>query len=342
MIVRPSKQPDPRQRGAVMIWVALFLLGILGFVALGIDTAKVAASRTQLQNAADAAALAGASAINFTTGEIVPDTAIVRAQATALANKAFVDGMEPVTVVAADVTFPATNECRVVVRRTAGLGGEIVMHIAQVLGITSLSMTADATARFEPAGSVFCGLAPLFMAPPPGEQFVVGCARNYTLKYGGGSGSNGNYGGLTFPNCDNGPCAGMSPTGSSTYRCLLENGYCCEIRAGQVLDTEPGNMSGPTRQGLTQRFNNDTDRRQGICYSDYSGNGSRVIYVPITTDPGSGRSPVTVLKFAAFFLKNVPGSGQSATITGEFLYETVPGSGGGSSDGTAFAIRLIE
>jgi len=228
------------------------------------------------------------------------------------------------------------------VRRTAGLGGEIVMHVAQVLGIRSLALHADATARIEPAGTVFCGLAPLFMSPPPGQQFQVGCATSYTLKYGGGSGSNGNYGGLTFPNCANGPCAGMSSTGGSTYRCLLENGYCCEITIGQVLDTEPGSMAGPTRQGLTQRFNNDTDRRQGICHSDYTGNGSRVIYVPITTDPGSGRSPVTVLKFAAFFLKDVPGSGSQSIITGEFLYETIPGSGGGPSDGTAYSIRLVE
>lgn len=340
--MRPSNDRNQRQRGAVMIWMALFLLGILGFVALGIDTAKVAATRTQLQNAADAAALAGASAVNTATGAVVQDTAVVRAQATALENKAFVDGSVPVVVAAADVTFPAADQVKVTVRREAGFGGEIVTHIAQVLGITSISLHADATARVEPAGSVFCGLAPLFMSPPPGEDFIPGCANTYVMKYGGGSGSDGNYGGLTMPSCANGPCAGMSPTGSSTYRCLLENGYCCEITIGQVLDTEPGNMSGPTRSGLTARFNNDTDRREGICYSEYTGNGARVIYVPITSDPGAGRAPVTVLGFGAFFLKNVPGSGSESTLVGEFLYKTVPGAGGGSNSSTAYTLRLIE
>ena len=93
--------------------------------------------------------------------------------------------MEPVVVAAGDVEFPDPQEVKVTVRRTAGLGGEIVMHVAQVLGIRSLALHADATARIEPAGTVFCGLAPLFMSPPPGQQFQVGCATSYTLKYGG-------------------------------------------------------------------------------------------------------------------------------------------------------------
>src|SRR6266568_1897027 len=84
------------QRGAIIIWLALFLLVLIGVTSLGVDMAKVMAAHTQLQNAADAAALAGASAIDPGTGKISPDTAIVRAQSIASYNEAFVDGMEPV------------------------------------------------------------------------------------------------------------------------------------------------------------------------------------------------------------------------------------------------------
>jgi hypothetical protein len=342
LIVNHSKKSRSNERGAVLIWVSLFLLTMLGFVALGIDVAKVATGRTQLQNAADMAALAGASKINFSTGAIVQDSAVVRAQSTAFHHKAFVEGAEPIQVAAADISFPAPNQCRVIVRREAGFGGEIVMHVAQVLGITSLSMTADATAIVEPATQVNCGLAPLFMAPPPGEEFQVGCATSYTMKFGGGSGSQGNYGALQLPDCTNGACAGMPATGAATFRCLLEHGYCCPVSVGDVLYTQTGVMSGPTTTGLTQRFNSDTDRRKGICYSQYTGNGARVIYVPITSDPGAGHSTVTVLKFAAFFLKDTPTGGSNSEISGEFLYETIPGSGGGPTAGTAYAIQLIE
>src|SRR5216117_3101049 len=68
---RPMSDPSPRvlrDRGVIFIWVALFLLMIVGFVALGVDIAKLMATRSQLQNAADSAALAGASAIDPATG----------------------------------------------------------------------------------------------------------------------------------------------------------------------------------------------------------------------------------------------------------------------------------
>ena len=71
------------ERGVVIIWTALFLLLMLGFVAIGIDVAKVMATQSELQNAADAAALAGASAINLQTGQLRPDSAVARSQLTA-------------------------------------------------------------------------------------------------------------------------------------------------------------------------------------------------------------------------------------------------------------------
>src|SRR5215831_5684802 len=106
-----------RERGAVIIWLALFLLVLIGFGSLGVDVAKLAATRTQLQNAADAAALAGASALDPNTGLIQTDVAVPRAQAAALSNKAFVSDPQPVVLDAADVTFPGPGLVRVTTRR---------------------------------------------------------------------------------------------------------------------------------------------------------------------------------------------------------------------------------
>src|SRR4029450_13005362 len=75
---RHSAKDRPRERGVVIIYTAFFMLFLLGFVAIGIDVSKLMATRTQLQRTADAAALAGASAVNFTTGTISPDTALIR------------------------------------------------------------------------------------------------------------------------------------------------------------------------------------------------------------------------------------------------------------------------
>src|SRR5215831_8961281 len=96
-----------RERGVMIIWLTLFLLVLIGFGSLSVDVAKLAATRTQLQNAADAAALAGASAIDSETGAIIQGTATTRAQGAALSDKAFIADAQPVVLAAPDVTFPA-------------------------------------------------------------------------------------------------------------------------------------------------------------------------------------------------------------------------------------------
>ena len=236
-MLNPRGGSRRNQRGAVIIWLTLFLLVLIGFGSLSVDIAKLAAARTQLENAADAAALAGASALDPATGVIQPALALVRAQAAAASNKAFVADPEPVMLAASDVTFPTPARVRVTVRREGSQS--VVTTLAQVLGIKSLSVTATATAKVDTTGTALCGLIPLGISPNPGQNFQVGCANQYTLKVGGGAGSQGQYGALDFPSCTGGgACAGMNPTGANTYRCLLANGYCCPITQGKVLDTE--------------------------------------------------------------------------------------------------------
>jgi Flp pilus assembly protein TadG len=332
----------PNERGVVIIWIAFFMLFMLGFVALGIDVAKLMATRTELQNAADAAALAGASAVNSQTGNVMADSAVARAQETAVKNKAFVNEPLPVQLLAADVSFPTNRQVKVVVRRDATAGGAVVTHVAQVLGIRSLAITATAVAEASPASEQCERLVPMGAIPPPGQAgFLVGCSNVYSLKLGAGSGTTGNYQALDFPGCDEGTCAGYSPTGANTYRCLLASGYSCCVKIGQTIQTEPGNMTGPTRQGLQDRWDADNDRRSNICYSAYTGNRNRIVNVPVIQSLGNGRTDVKVIGFAAFFLRTRPTGGSQQPVEAEFIYDIVPGSGGGGNS-TVFAIRLVK
>jgi Flp pilus assembly protein TadG len=351
------------ERGVAIIWLALFMLVLLGFGSLSVDVAKLAATKTQLQNAADAAALAGASALDPASGVIVTGTAVARAQAAAASNKAFVADAQPVSLNAGDVTFPTPTRIRVKVRREGAQS--VVTTLAQVVGMRRLEVSATATAKVETTGTALCGLLPLGCSPGSGQDFQVGCQNRYTLKIGaggstggggrggrggGGGGRNetnpeGQYGALDFPAClDQGACAGMPPTGANTFRCLMTNGYCCPIEIGQVLNTESGNMSGPLRQAIDARFDADAVSTENICYSEYQsrgGTGQRVVFVPITT-PVAGQPSVTVLGFATFFLRNRPGTGVESVLEGEFLYKVIPGTGGGSGSGAvAFSIRLV-
>jgi Flp pilus assembly protein TadG len=334
-------RPASNNRGAIIIWLAFILLLMLCFVALGVDVAKLATARTQLQNAADAAALAGASAINPTTGVIDPATATARAQQTGQLNKAFINLPQPVIIDAADVTLLSGQRVKVVARRQGG--NSVVAHVAQVLGLSTLQVTATATAEADTTRIAECGIVPLGVNPPPGTSFQTGCGNSYQLKAPGGGGTTGNYGGLDFPACDAGECSGG---GASEWRCQLVKGYCCDLTVGQQVQTKPGNMSGPLKTAIDARFDADAVKTENICYSAYvaaGGTGQRVIHVPIVSPfPNGSSAPVTITGFTAFFIKNKPGSGADSSLEGEFIYDVIPGTGGGSGSGAvAFSVHLV-
>jgi hypothetical protein len=56
---------DHRRRGIAFVWAAIFLLVLIGVIGLSLDWGKVGLNIQQLQNAADAAALAGAQFVKF-------------------------------------------------------------------------------------------------------------------------------------------------------------------------------------------------------------------------------------------------------------------------------------
>jgi len=62
---RDAVQSRARRRGIALVWTAIFLLTLVGIVGLSLDWGKAMFNLHQLQNAADAAALAGAQFVKF-------------------------------------------------------------------------------------------------------------------------------------------------------------------------------------------------------------------------------------------------------------------------------------
>src|SRR2546426_5394992 len=77
---RASIRMVESETGSVIVMVALTLVVLLGFLALGIDLGMLFAARTDAQRAADAAALSGASA--FVDNPPAAAVAPARARAT--------------------------------------------------------------------------------------------------------------------------------------------------------------------------------------------------------------------------------------------------------------------
>jgi hypothetical protein len=105
----------------------------------------------------------------------------------------------------------------------------------------------------------------------------------------------------------------------------------------------PGNKVGPFAQGLRDRWNLDTDQREGICYSQYTGNRMRVVTVPIVDDFSvNGKKCVKVVAFAAFFLQSKPTGGGDQNLKGEFIYDVLPGEPGGPQNSKTYVVHLIQ
>lgn len=329
-----------------MVYVAVFLLSSLWFASLAIDMGKLTAARTELQSAADAAALAGASSVDPTTGAIMPDSARARAARTALRNYAYEERPTAVVIDPTDVSFPSPTRVRVQVHREAATANPVTTLFAQTVGVNTLDVRADATAEAQLLTDICEGLAPF--APvqlPSGEAFSTQCDSTYALKVGSQQGEQGNFQLLDYPPCDEGPCEGVGG-GAAAVRCYTINGYSCCVGIGTTfIDTEPGNKVGPLRQSLQERWDADTDTRD-VCYQEYAGNGKRVFLCPIVeTFDLNGKKAARITAFAAFFLRNRPqGGGLESFALGQFIKYVAPGVAGDDPPVNTgiYGVHLVE
>jgi Flp pilus assembly protein TadG len=149
------------QRGVVVIWFALLLPVFLGFMALAIDVARLNLTRVELQNAADAAALAGALSVSGSPGSY--NWSNVESDARKMAQKNVANGklIQHVTIdtnVYWDPSNPASGlhavdtgtylpavQITIEISSTKN-GGPLNFFFAPILGIASKDVQATAIA----------------------------------------------------------------------------------------------------------------------------------------------------------------------------------------------------
>lgn len=161
------------ERGAVAALVAIALTGLLAMVALALDVGHAMVARNQLQNASDAAALAGARRLGVIYGNMsgpLTGYTLTTGEVTSIANAASQAGADnqaagvTVTVNASDIatgnwnastrTFTPTTTLpravRVITRRDSTANGPVSTFLAGIIGATGVSVTAVATAQLNP------------------------------------------------------------------------------------------------------------------------------------------------------------------------------------------------
>jgi Flp pilus assembly protein TadG len=167
-------RPDSSRRGAVAVLFVFLLIPLLGILALAIDAAWIAQTKTELQNAADAAALAGAQ--KLMSGYVMYNMPRQNNQATILstaeadatasvrqiANHNAAGGVKSLVLNDADVEFGFTdaqggyqpisqkggypNTVTVVLRRDSGANTPLTLFFSRIFGINSTEITASAAA----------------------------------------------------------------------------------------------------------------------------------------------------------------------------------------------------
>ena len=320
------------ERGQIAVIACFVLIAAMGMMAFVIDEGSIYQTRRNLQTVADSAALAGAQELTENPGRAV-QKAIEYA-----ANNNFSITADNVAI---SSTFVANDTITVSVNDP-----DTPLFFASFVGVDSVNVPAQATATVNGPGSMK-GLMPwaVPVAPYGGYGGIIP-GKVYALKLGAGTVDSlpvgqigGNFQAMAF-----------GGTGGSDYRDNIINGSSQEIFIGRYYSTEPGNMTGPTKQGLTSRIGSDSHSFFDVIGIDDTGKYyvidetcPRVIYVPIvdTFLGTSGRDDIQILKFSVFFLESYDSS--STTVFGRFVdyKQTSDNSDAGAYTGGVKIIRLV-
>lgn len=166
--------------GAVGVMVALTLALLLGFSALSIDIGRALVVRHELQNAADASALAGARQLGQSlfyqdsalgTGQDVsPLTGVARMAAQEVGGRNLAEGLA-LTIPAADVQVGQWNAAsraliptaqnpdaiQIVARRDGGANAPLGTFLGGILGVSAINVRTIAAARLSPTSRTDLG-----------------------------------------------------------------------------------------------------------------------------------------------------------------------------------------
>jgi hypothetical protein len=220
--------------GNVVPIVAILAVFLVGMVAFAIDTGYVAGTRTQLQAATDAGALAGCEKLPFFPGEAIPEAA-ARAEA-----KKFGQANQNLTIRDADIrilrynpALPAgtrlstvystvlpPNCVELTMRRDDLANGKLPLFFAPILGQSSTDVRAKSTAYMMPAKGILPGAPVIPYAVQIDYYFaatgasrigvdgkVIGTQDNWTVKADGSvvAGADGTKEIMLFSDTNNKP-----------------------------------------------------------------------------------------------------------------------------------------
>jgi len=339
-----------KKEGQSLIMTAVLMVALLGCTALAVDMGSLFLSKANLQNAADSAALAGASELPDD-----PNKAIAVAQNYLTKNNVPEDH--------ASITIGEANKSITVVINAAQS-----MFFAKALGINSSDITVDATASIGVAASV-PWIVPFVIPKPPAFNYnEVYVMRMY------GAGDYIDYPSTGYPNKYNYPDDYRNHPVYKNYP--LSNRYPYQFDYMNVYikkDTNFNNYINWLKNGYHETFSiNDNmyyyapssggkesvdafaDRLTRDPNTDYKKakvGDARVMLIPVVESMLSrntsqrGDVPIKIIGFVGFFIEKVHKNSYESSFwfEGRFLEDLNVGSGEVTFDTNAdFGLRVVK
>lgn len=298
-------------RGASTIIFGVAMITLIGFSSLVTDIGMVTLQKSKLSNAVDAATLAAARELVHNPGNEYN------------AARELMD-MNGYTGIPIDLDLEDNGHS---VRITAS--DEVKHLLARVIDRESTNISVTAKGKVLPIIGINNGIRPFAI-----EDQDLTFDTTYTLKEGGGDGTTGNYGAIA-----------LSGSGANVYYNNIVNGYNGRLTIGDYIDTEPGNMSGPTERGVDTLIDNCNHYPACTAFVHHPECPRLVTIVVVDTLDVAGRSTVQIVGFASFFLESVEGSGNESIVTGKFIQTVTVGDMDEANleqDYGLFGVKLVE
>jgi Flp pilus assembly protein TadG len=333
-----------RQAGQTLVVLIIAMMTVLGMCALAIDAGYWYQTKCNLQAAADAGALAGAS-----------QPPVSNTAATGKAAAEYKKTGRSSDAVSVSVTTDLTTGDSVTVTASRTVGN----WFARLFGQSTTTVTVTSRATIESFATIVPQQNVMPWAVMKGDYTPGSAYPIYT-----DNSHNANNGAISPPYVNGAACP--VPNGANDYSNEIAGGEnVCPISVGEPIDVKSGNNTGPTSQGLNTRITTwyplgqlaDTSTDPASILRPSS---PQIVLIPVVTNlaggttwPNGSSAQIKVVGFAWFVITGCgPADNQThcansdgGQVDGIFLNmdlvdtSSTPGAWNGSQN-TAYTIEL--
>lgn len=291
------------ERGNVILIAAFLMLVLTSFAGLVVDGGHLYMTKAHLQKAANAAALSGGQELTTNAGTEV----------NTIVNK-ILDAHDALPFLQNISIIPEKNV-------TVQLKESVPLFFASIVGFDNVDVSVKSAVEIGVMGRAY-GAAPIGID----DSIPLIHGDEYTLKVDETASDTGNFGALA-----------LAGPGAKTYEENLKYGFDGELKIGDILDTQTGNIAGPTKSAVDYLITTCNDITARDC--------PRILLIPVYTPynvVSNQMKQVKITGFAYFYISG-PMNSFDKTIKGIFLKRVGTGFRLENAENNgAYTIRLVE